>query len=133
MISSCFAMFSSFVEFVPHVFPLCFPHVFPICSTFFFPCFPPVFLLFSSCFLSCFHVFLRVFLFVPHFSLIFPTFSGGLEVLELGAGRGLSGLAAWALGAKVQLTDLRYALEARDFRKGKVPGSGENQGKTIRK
>eukprot|EP00435_Cladocopium_sp_Y103_P055723 s1187_g18.t1 len=44
-----------------------------------------------------------------------PFLVRGREVLELGAGRGLSGLAAWALGArKVHLTDLPYALEAMD-------------------
>ena len=43
-------------------------------------------------------------------------------MLELGAGRGLSGLAAWALGArKVQLTDLPYAVEVL-FLGGKMMG-----------
>ncbi len=36
-----------------------------------------------------------------------------LQVLELGAGRGLVGLSAWALGASMWVTDLAYTLEAR--------------------
>eukprot|EP00434_Breviolum_minutum_P038147 symbB.v1.2.033830.t1/scaffold4258.1/size42288/2 len=34
------------------------------------------------------------------------------KVLEVGAGRGLVGLAAWALGASMWVTDLAYTLEA---------------------
>ena len=40
------------------------------------------------------------------------------EVLEVGAGRGLVGLAAWALGASMWVTDLAYTLEARGWNMG---------------
>eukprot|EP00913_Durusdinium_trenchii_P017307 g16276.t1 len=44
-----------------------------------------------------------------------PFLVRGRQVLELGAGRGLAGLAAWGLGAElVILTDLAYTLEKRD-------------------
>ncbi|CAK9108411.1 Protein N-lysine methyltransferase METTL21A (HSPA lysine methyltransferase) (HSPA-KMT) (Hepatocellular carcinoma-associated antigen 557b) (Methyltransferase-like protein 21A), partial [Durusdinium trenchii] len=44
-----------------------------------------------------------------------PFLVRGRQVLELGAGRGLAGLAAWGLGAElVILTDLAYTLEAME-------------------